>query len=92
MSAKSIAALLLGAACSVCSVSAFGFEFSRAGYWPAEGSPRRTSSLNAGWSFSLDAFKTAKAVTLPHCIDEGEIGYEASGGVNRQQLDFNVKK
>lgn len=85
MSAKSVSMMLLGAACSVCSTAAFGFEFSKAGYWSAEGSPRRVSSLNAGWSFSLDAFKTAKAVTLPHCIDEGEIGYEASGGVNRQQ-------
>ena len=60
-------------------------EWSRAGYWPVEGSPRRIVSMNPGWEFSLDGFKTAKRVSLPHCIDEGEIGFEASGGVNRQQ-------
>jgi len=60
-------------------------EFSRAGYWTAADSPRRVSSMNAGWEFSLDAFKTAKRVNLPHSIDEGEIGFAASGGVNRQQ-------
>lgn len=60
-------------------------RFSRAGYWDVAGSPRRVTSLNPGWSFSLDGFRTAKAVSLPHSIDEGEIGFEASGGVNRQQ-------
>ena len=59
--------------------------FSQAGYWPVAGSPRRVSSLNADWTFSLDDFKTSKRVSLPHSIDEGEIGFEASGGVNRQQ-------
>ena len=59
--------------------------FSRAGYWPVEGSPRTVVPMNAGWEFSLDAFKTSKPVSLPHSIDEGEIGFAASGGVNRQQ-------
>lgn len=60
-------------------------RFSKAGYWEIDGSPRRVTSLNPGWSFSLDGFRTAKTVNLPHSIDEGEIGFEASGGVNRQQ-------
>ena len=60
-------------------------EFSKAGYWEAAGSPRRVEALTTGWEFSLDEFKTAKRVTLPHCIDEGELGLEASGCVNRQQ-------
>ena len=34
--------------------------------------------MNPGWEFSLDGFKTAKAVNLPHSIDEGEIGLNAS--------------
>ena len=59
--------------------------FSRAGYWAVEGSPRTVVPMNAGWEFSLDAFKTSKPVCLPHSIDEGEIGFAASGGVNRQQ-------
>lgn len=59
--------------------------FSQAGYWPAENSPRLVSSMNPGWSFSLDGFKTSKPVNLPHCIDEGELGIAASGCVNRQQ-------
>ena len=48
-------------------------EFSKAGYWEAEGSPRRVETLTTGWEFSLDAFKTSKRVTLPHSIDEGEV-------------------
>ena len=60
-------------------------RFSRAGYWDAPGSPRRVETLSAGWEFSLDAFKTSKRVALPHSIDEGELGFEASGCVNRQQ-------
>ena len=60
-------------------------EFSKAGYWETEGSPRRVETLTTGWEFSLDGFKTGKAVTLPHGIDEGELGFEASGCVNRQQ-------
>ena len=60
-------------------------KFSRAGYWDAEGSPRRVETLTTGWEFSLDNFRTHKKVALPHSIDEGEIGFEASGGVNRQQ-------
>ena len=60
-------------------------EFSKAGYWDADGSPRRVETLTTGWEFSLDNFKTAKSVCLPHSIDEGELGFEASGGVNRQQ-------
>lgn len=78
---------LLFALAGVCSLAGFagGFEFSRAGYWQVADSPRRTVPMNLGWEFSLDGFKTVKKVNLPHCIDEGEIGYEASGGVNRQQ-------
>jgi len=60
-------------------------EFSRAGYWEAKHSPRLVRSMNPGWEFSLDAFKTVRAVNLPHSIDEGEIGLNASGCVNRQQ-------
>jgi len=60
-------------------------EFSRAGYWAAKDSPRLVRSMNPGWEFSLDEFKTVRAVNLPHAIDEGEIGLNASGGVNRQQ-------
>ena len=60
-------------------------RFSRAGYWDVTGSPRRVTSLNPGWTFSLDGFRTAKTVSLPYSIDEGEIGFAASGGVNRQQ-------
>ena len=60
-------------------------NFSKAGYWEAEGSPRRVETLTTGWEFSLDNFKTSKRVTLPHSIDEGELGFEASGCVNRQQ-------
>ena len=75
--------LTIGVAAAAFSASAA--EFSKAGYWAAEGSPRRVETLTTGWEFSLDDFKTSKRVTLPHCIDEGEIGLEASGCVNRQQ-------
>ena len=72
------------AVCAIaCDLSAF--EFSKAGYWQSPDSPRKVKSLNAGWQFSLDEFRSCKAVTLPHSIDEGEIGFEASGGVNRRQ-------
>ncbi len=57
----------------------------KAGYWEAEGSPRRVETLTTVWEFSLDGFKTSKTVMLPHGIDEGELGFEASGCVNRQQ-------
>ena len=67
-------------------------EFSKAGYWDAEGSPRRVETLTTGWEFSLDGFKTSKAVTLPHGIDEGELGFEASGCVNRQQPAWYRRK
>ena len=60
-------------------------RFSKAGYWEVGDSPRRTTSLNADWEFSLDGFATSRRVALPHCIDEGEIGFAASGCVNRQQ-------
>lgn len=70
---------------SVAAFSASAVEFSKAGYWEAEGSPRRVETLTTGWEFSLDGFKTSKRVALPHSIDEGEIGFEASGCVNRQQ-------
>lgn len=69
-----------------------GVEFSKAGYWEVEGSPRKVTSINQGWEFSLDAFETAKCVSLPHSIDEGEIGFEASGGVNRQQPAWYRRK
>lgn len=49
------------------------FAFSRAGYWETPGSPRRVEYFNLGWEFSLDAFKTCRAVSLPHGIDEGDI-------------------
>ena len=67
-------------------------NFSKAGYWDADGSPRRVEKLTIGWEFSLDAFKTSKRVTLPHSIDEGEIGFEASGCVNRQQPAWYRRK
>ena len=76
---------MIGAAAAVCASSVGAAEFSKAGYWEAEGSPRRVETLTTGWEFSLDAFKTSKLVALPHSIDEGEIGFEASGCVNRQQ-------
>jgi beta-galactosidase len=71
-------------------ISAFAFisysgEFSIAGYWPAKGSPRQIETFTTGWEFSLDNFKSKKNVSIPHSIDEGEIGFEASGGANRQQ-------
>ena len=62
-----------------------GERFSRAGYWSVQGSPRLVTSIDSGWEFSLDGFKTSKPVSLPHSIDEGEIGFAASGGVNRRQ-------
>lgn len=65
--------------------SASGVEFSCAGYWEAKDSPRLVSSMNPGWEFSLDGFRTSRAVNLPHSIDEGELGMNASGCVNRQQ-------
>ena len=70
---------------AVLCAAANAVEFSKAGYWASEGSPRRVETLTTGWEFSLDEFKTSKRVALPHCIDEGELGLEASGCVNRQQ-------
>jgi len=67
-------------------------EFSRAGYWSVPDSPRRVSSFNLGWDFSFDGFKTTKRVALPHGIDEGEIGFNASGCVNRQQPAWYRKR
>ena len=78
---KKIDVLLICALAAVCANA----EFSKAGYWAVEGSPRRVETLTRGWEFSLDGFKTSRAVCLPHSIDEGEIGFEASGCVNRQQ-------
>ena len=72
-------------AATLAACDAWAVEFSRAGYWDAEVSPRRVEALTTGWEFSLDGFKTYKKVALPHSIDEGEIGFEASGRVNRQQ-------
>ena len=77
--------MLAGVLAVALCVGAEAVEFSKAGYWEAEGSPRRVETLTTGWEFSLDGFKTSKAVTLPHGIDEGELGLEASGCVNRQQ-------
>ena len=68
------------------------FAFSRAGYWETPGSPRRVTSFNLGWEFSLDAFKTSRAVSLPHGIDEGELLPQASGCVNRQQAAWYRKR
>ena len=79
------AAVMMAAASAASAPDAVRAGFSKAGYWDISGSPRRTTCLNLGWEFSLDGFKTSKSVVLPHSIDEGEIGFEASGGVNRQQ-------
>ncbi len=73
-----VSALVAAACCQAA-------DFSKAGYWQVEGSPRRVETLTRGWEFSLDGFRTSRAVCLPHSIDEGEIGFEASGCVNRQQ-------
>lgn len=80
------------AVAAVAVFSASAVEFSKAGYWEAEGSPRRIETLTTGWEFSLDGFKTSKRVALPHSIDEGEIGFEASGCVNRQQPAWYRRK
>ena len=92
MKTRLIHGIMLGLAlCLVCPVLAAEdlgdgrFEFSRAGYWSVPDSPRHVSSINTGWEFSLDEFKTVRKVNLPHSIDEGEIGFAASGGVNRRQ-------
>ena len=77
--------LLAAAGLGACPAVGGRGEFSRAGFWDVPGSQRKTASFNRGWEFSLDGFKTAKPVSLPHCIDEGEIGFNASGCVNRQQ-------
>jgi len=69
-----------------------GSAFSKAGYFEAPNSPRLVRSMNPGWEFSLDGFKTSKAVNLPHSIDEGEIGLNASGCVNRQQKAWYRKR
>ena len=79
-------------AVAVAAFSAPAVDFSKAGYWYAEGSPRRVETLTTGWEFSLDGFKTSKRVALPHSIDEGEIGFEASGCVNRQQPAWYRRK
>jgi len=79
-------------AAAVAAFSASAVEFSKAGYWEAEGSPRRIETLTTGWEFSLDGFKTSKRVALPHSIDEGEIGFVASGCVNRQQPAWYRRK
>ena len=79
-------------AAAVAALSASAVEFSKAGYWEAEGSPRRVETLTTGWEFSLDGFKTSKRVALPHSIDEGKIGFEASGCVNRQQPAWYRRK
>jgi len=66
--------------------------FSKAGFWEVPDSPRRVTGFNLGWEFSLDEFGSSKTVALPHCIDEGELGYEASGCVNRQQSAWYRKR
>ena len=85
MARSAFPCVLAGVVAGSLAWAAPGAEFSRAGYWAVEGSPRRVTSINHGWSFSLDGFATSKPVNLPHSIDEGEIGFEASGGVNRRQ-------
>ena len=86
--------VLASVACAMAqtSWSVADLEFSRAGYWSAPDSPRQVRSMNAGWEFSLDEFSTSKAVNLPHSIDEGEIGMNASGCVNRQQKAWYRKR
>lgn len=54
-------------------------RFSRAGYFEAEGSPRRVSGMNVGWTFTRgDGFRAR--VNLPHTLNV--VGFEASGGSN----------
>ena len=85
MKTKTISRLAAAfAAVALYGMTAHG-EFSKAGYWEVPDSPRHVSSLNLGWEFSTDGFETTRPVVLPHCIDEGEIGFCASGCVNRQQ-------
>ena len=85
-------ALCLSLCLSVAVLPVAGFEFSRAGYWTAPGSPRKVESFNLGWEFSLDAFRTCRPVSLPHGIDEGELPAQASGCVNRQQPAWYRKR
>lgn len=71
------------------------WRFSRAGYWPADGSPRQTASFNDGWLFSPDCAQGDgvagwERVSLPHSIDPPMM--EASGCVNRQRRVAYVKR
>lgn len=62
-------------------------RFSKAGYFEAEGSPRRVTPFNAGWRFwrgMKGKDDEAVQTSLPHSIDKPM--FEASGGVNRQEL------
>ncbi len=69
--------------------------FSKAGYFPAEGSPRVVTGMNVGWSFTRGDGFTAR-VNLPHTLNV--VGFEASGGSNYQgpatyekRFDFTPK-
>ena len=72
---------LLAAVAAFCA-AADAAEFSKAGYWEAEGSPRRVETLTTGWEFSLDGFKTSKTATKS---DDARLRE-----VERQQHDFEA--
>ena len=59
-------------AAAVAALSASAVEFSKAGYWEAEGSPRRIETLTTGWEFSLDGFKTSKRVAHRAMTKDGK--------------------
>lgn len=62
-------------------VSAYAPQFSKAGYFPTEASPRVVTGMNVGWLFQRgDGFRAR--VNLPHTLNV--VGFEASGGVNMQ--------
>ncbi len=64
-------------------VLAWGYTpgFSKAGYYEAEGSPRKVSSLNVGWTFQRGDGFSAR-VNVPHTLNVVDV--EASGGSNYQ--------
>ena len=60
---------------------AYSPQFSKAGYFAAEGSPRVVTGMNVGWTFQLGNGAQSR-VNLPHTLNV--VGFEASGGVNAQ--------
>ncbi len=75
---RALAALL---ALAPAALFAYAPQFSRGGYFPAEGSPRAVASMNVGWDFARgDGFQAR--VNLPHTLNV--VGFEASGGSNYQ--------